>query len=82
MFRGFSRAERETGFFNMPPNHCAARISESKQMLGGGGRLISGCSGHAATARFGEEKEHSPLSLPSAPGAADGAAEGNYPAPT
>lgn len=37
-------------------------------MLRGGGRLISGCSGHAATARFGEEKEHPPLSLPSAPG--------------
>lgn len=46
-------------------------------MLRGGGRLISGCSGHAATARFEEEKEHPPLSLPLPQGAADGAAEGN-----
>lgn len=33
------------------------------------GRLIPGCPGHAATAHFGEEKEHPPCPcLPSAPG--------------
>lgn len=47
------------------------------------GRLTPRCLGCAATTPFGEEKEHPPVPASPLPGAgaADGAADGNYPAP-
>jgi len=58
---------------------CGEHLPVSQHL----GRLTPGCPGHAATDNCGEEKEHPPFpATPPSPGAADGAAEGNYPAPT